>query len=71
MAQPQPERLYRFMRKVGLMSLPLYVLVGVACGIAFGLVPGLIAGIVAVSLGLYQVFGFRHVNEWLRRRKTA
>jgi hypothetical protein len=23
-----------------------------------------------VSLGLYQIFAFRHVNEWLHRRQS-
>ena len=59
------------MRKVGLVAIPLYCLVGVAFGVAFGIVPGLIAGIVGLSLGLYQVFGFRHVNEWLRKRRST
>jgi hypothetical protein len=70
MIDPQRERLYRLMRRIGLVLVPFYCLVGVAFGMALGVVPGLIIGLVAVSLGLYQIFGFRHVNEWLHRRQS-
>jgi hypothetical protein len=67
----QRERLYRFIRRNGLALVPFYCLVGVVFGIAFGLVAGVITGLIAISLGLYQIFAFRHVNEWLHRRKSA
>ena len=71
MIDPQRERLYRFMRKIGLALMPFYCLVGVVVGMAFGVALGVIMGLIGVSLGLYQIFGFRHVNEWLHRRKTS
>jgi hypothetical protein len=66
----QHERLYRFMRRVGLALLPFFALVGVVFGVAFGPIAGLASGLVAMSLGLYMIFGFSHVNEWLRSRNS-
>ena len=34
--------------------------------LAFGVI-----GLLGVLLSLYLIFGFRHVNEWLRRRQSA
>jgi len=70
MIDPQHERLYRLMRTIGLALMPFYCLVGVVVGIAFGVVPGVTIGLIGVSLGLYQIFGFSHVHEWLRRRQS-
>jgi hypothetical protein len=63
------EPLYRFMRRVGLAMLPFWCLVGALLGmrlLAFGVI-----GLLGVLLSLYLIFGFRHVNEWLRRDKSA
>ena len=56
------------MRRMGLVLLPFSCLVGVLLGMRL-LVFGVI-GLLGVALSLYMILGFRHVNEWLHRRKA-
>ncbi len=68
---PDPARLYRLMRRVGVATLPVGILGGIGVGIAFGPVSGLIIGVVLVSMSLYQAVAFPYVDERLRRRVSA
>jgi Flp pilus assembly protein TadB len=66
---PDREPLYRFMRRVGLVLLPFWCVAGVLLGmrlLAFGVI-----GLLGALVSLYLIFGFRYINEWLRRRKSA
>lgn len=57
------------MRRVGLAMLPFWCLVGALLGmrlLAFGVI-----GLLGVTLSVYLIFGFRHVNEWLHRRQSG
>jgi hypothetical protein len=47
-----------------------FALVGVVFGVAFGPIAGLASGLIAVSMGLYMISGFSHVNEWLRSHNS-
>ena len=67
--RPDREPLYRFMRRVGLVMLPFWCLVGAFLGMR--LVAFAVIGLLGVLMSLYLVFGFRHVNEWLHRRRSA